>query len=212
MIYTGISYHDNHHIPRERVEVMYKKHSSTLPLPFSQTLRVPIIGIATSAAALAARGPGPSNPTALAILGRAIGGIGGLRPRARGRCRGAGGRWGRGARVAAAGDGRVEERPRLAGRKLDTIRTCGIRDVAASVGDPGHGCPGAGVCRLDVALLPGRGLGRVLRGAAVGLQPLVAQLPAQADGQDVVGRAVDPEVGDRRGAARAAGELGAGDD
>jgi hypothetical protein len=63
-----------------------------------------------------------------------------------------------------------------------------------------------------VALLPGGGLRCVLGGTAVGGQPLVAQLAAHADAEDVVGRSVDAEVGDGSGAARAARELGAGDD
>ena len=185
-----------------------------IPSSHSKTLRVPVIPILTGAPALAALGPRPPYTTALAPLSRTGSRIGRLRsrggrPRRQGRAHSPG----RGATSrAAARDGRVEERPRLAGRKLDTVGAGRVGDVAAAVRDPGDGRPGAAVCGLDVGLLPGRGLGRVLRGAAVGLQPLVAQLAAERDGQHVVGRAVDPEVRNWGGAAGAAGELGAGDD
>lgn len=84
--------------------------------------------------------------------------------------------------------------------------------MAAAVGNPGDGGASARVLGLDVVLLAGRGLGGVLGGAAVGLEPLVAELTAHGDGEDVVGGAVHTEVGDGGVAAAAARELGAGND
>lgn len=84
--------------------------------------------------------------------------------------------------------------------------------MAPAVRDPGDGRLGAAVRGFDVALLARRGLGRALGGAPVGLQPLVAQLAAEIDAQDVVRRAMDTEVCDGGGAARAPRELGSGDD
>lgn len=78
--------------------------------------------------------------------------------------------------------------------------------------DPSDGGAGAGVGGLDVLLCPGPRVGSRFGLASVGGQPLVAQLAAGSDAEDVVGRAVDAEVGDGAVAARAAGEEGAGQD
>jgi hypothetical protein len=151
---------------------MHMNHTPSSPL---KTLRVPFICSLTSAPALAARETSPLSPTALTPLGRAGSRIGRLRARARRQGRGRG----RGAGVA--GDGRVEEGPRLAGCKLQTIGAQRIGDVAAAVRDPGYGRPGAAIRGLYVALLPGRGLRCVFGDTAIGLHPLIAQLAAEAD-------------------------------
>lgn len=78
--------------------------------------------------------------------------------------------------------------------------------MAAGVGNPCDGVAGAaGVLGLA-------GLLGVAALAPVEGEELVAELTAGGDGEDVVGGAVEGEVGDGSGAAVAAAELGSGDD
>lgn len=78
--------------------------------------------------------------------------------------------------------------------------------MTAGVDDPCDRVTGA------AGVLGPAGLLSVLVLAAVEADVLVAELAAGGDGEDVVGGAVDAEVGDGSGAAVAAAELGAGDD
>lgn len=69
--------------------------------------------------------------------------------------------------------------------------------MAAAVGDPRHrvACAALVVGANDLAR-PGAGLGGVLGLAAVETDEAVTELTAGSDGEDVVGRTVNAEVGD----------------
>jgi hypothetical protein len=105
----------------------------------------------------------------------------------------------------------VEERPGLARSELLAVVASGIGDVATTVGDPGNGLSAAGVGSLDVSLLTSAGVLDALLLAAVGADPLVAELAALLDGKNIVGGTVDVEVRDGSVATVAAGEEGTRD-
>lgn len=152
-------------------------HHCTTPLNL-EALRVPLVRSTASAPALAASRAVPSLTTALRPSRRTVttrvGRLGRLGSN------GGSSRLGVGVRVATTTttDGSVEEGPGLAGGELDPVAAARVGDVAAAVGDPGDGGASARVLGLDVVLLAGGRLGGVLGGAAVGLEPLVAELTA----------------------------------
>lgn len=84
--------------------------------------------------------------------------------------------------------------------------------MATTVSNPGNGLAAAGVGSLDVVLSTWAGVVHVLLLAAVGTNPLVAELAAEVDSENVVGSTVDAEVGDGGVSSVAAGELSTGDD
>jgi hypothetical protein len=99
------------------------------------------------------------------------------------------------ASLSATTNGSVEEAPGLTRGELDAVGTSRIRDVATSVSNPGNGLSAAGVGGLDVVLSTRVGVDDVLLLAAIGANPLVAQLATKVDAQDVVGRTVNTEIG-----------------
>ena len=84
--------------------------------------------------------------------------------------------------------------------------------MATTVGDPGNGLAAALVGSLDVVLSTWAGVVDVLLLAAVGADPLVAELAAEVDSENVVRCTVDSEVGNRGVTAVAARKLSTGDD
>lgn len=112
-----------------------------------------------------------------------------------------------GASLSATTNGSVEEAPGLTRGELDAVGASGIGDVATSVSNPGNGLTAAGVGSLDVVLSTRVGVDDVLLLAAVGANPLVAQLATKVDAQDVVRRTVNTEVGSGAVATVTAREL-----
>lgn len=98
------------------------------------------------------------------------------------------------ASLGATTNSSVEEAPGLARGELDAVGASRIGDVATSVSNPGNGLSAAGVGSLDVVLSTRVGVGDVLLLAAVGANPLVAQLATKVDAQDVVGGTVNTKV------------------
>jgi len=84
--------------------------------------------------------------------------------------------------------------------------------MATTVSDPGNGLAAAGVRGLDVVLGTGSGIVDLLLLAAVGADPLVAELAALLDAENIVGGSVDVEVRDGSVATVAAGEESTRDD
>jgi hypothetical protein len=84
--------------------------------------------------------------------------------------------------------------------------------VATTVSDPGERLAAALVGSLDVVLSTGTRVVDVLLLAAVGSNPLVAELTAEVDSENVVSSTVDTEVGDGAVATVAARELSTRDD
>jgi len=164
--------------------------------PSSKTLRVVLVLRPAGTPTLAARRPRPTPTTTLSpprrAIRRRITRLRGLGTRHRARTR-------RPTTTRTSGSG-IKEIPRLPRRKLDPVRASRVRNMPSAVGNPGHCRTRAGVHRLDMVLLACRGLGGVLGGASVGLQPLVAELSAHGDGEHVVGCAVHAEVCHRGGA------------
>lgn len=105
----------------------------------------------------------------------------------------------------------TEELPRLTRSPVVTVAV-GVGNVISAVSDPGNGRVGALVLGLEEVTGAGLGLRCILLLAAVGGDPLVAQLAASVDVENAVDDAVNAEVGDGLLAAVAAAQGGAGDD
>ena len=114
--------------------------------------------------------------------------------------------------AAATTNSSVEEGPGLTRSELGAVGTGRVGNVATTVGDPGNGLAAARVRGLDVVLGTRRGIVDLLLLAAVGADPLVAELAALLDAENVVGGSVDVEVRDGSVATVAAGEESTRDD
>jgi hypothetical protein len=115
------------------------------------------------------------------------------------------------AELSASASSGVEEAPGLTRGELLAVGSR-VTDVATTVCDPGNRLAAASVRGLDVVLGTGSGIVDLLLLAAVGSDPLVAELAALLDAENVVGGSVDVEVRDRSVAAVAAGEESTRDD
>lgn len=115
------------------------------------------------------------------------------------------------AELSALASSGVEEAPGLTRGELLTIGSR-VGNMATTVADPGNGLAAARVRGLDVVLGTGRGIVDLLLLAAVGADPLVAELAALLDAENVVGGSVDVEVRDGSVATVAAGEESTRDD
>jgi hypothetical protein len=114
--------------------------------------------------------------------------------------------------AAATTNSSVEELPGLTGSELGAVGASRVGNVATTVADPGNGLAAALVGSLDVVLSTGTGVVDVLLLASVGSNPLVAELAAEVDSENVVSSTVDSEVGNGGVSTVAARELSTGDD
>ena len=107
---------------------------------------------------------------------------------------------------------RVPEIPGLSRSKLDATGASRITDMAVAGSNPNHWRARALIHGLDVSLLAGRRLRSVLVLAAVGLEPLVTQLTTHCNREDVICRAMNAHVRDRRVSSVATREKSTRDD
>lgn len=115
------------------------------------------------------------------------------------------------AELSASTSSSVEEAPGLTRGELLTVGSR-VANVATTVSDPGNGLAAAGVRGFDVVLGTWGGVVDLLLLAAVGADPLVAELAALLNAENVVGGSVDVEVRDGSVATVAAGEESTRDD
>lgn len=114
--------------------------------------------------------------------------------------------------AAATTNSSVEEGPGLTRSELGAVGTGRVGNVATTVGDPGKRLAAALVGSLDVVLSTWARVVDVLLLAAVGANPLVAELAAEVDSENVVRGTVDSEVSNGAVTTVTAGELSTGDD